>query len=233
MSPRQDTYMTLCLEQALKSPLHYRHGCIIVRGGKVIGRGFNHYRPGFNGGALKDGRTKIAGDVLQQKTKQKHTCHAREELPGPNGGGSDANMALSLHSEMMAIRSALSLSSHHSGASARSNAWYETPCFKLPGHSTLGHTLRKEKIRQYMERVCVAAEKSEGKIESDCFPAQTVTSSFESRTFGFDQVLPQFPQRTHAEFEKEPEREAEREQNAVDAFAAERNWSAAVSESIS
>ena len=53
---KTDNYLTLCLEQASKSPLHYRHGCIIVRGGKVIGQGFNDYRPGFNGGALKTGK---------------------------------------------------------------------------------------------------------------------------------------------------------------------------------
>lgn len=43
---KTDNYLTLCLEQAAKSPLHYRHGCIVVRGGKVIGQGYNDYRPG-------------------------------------------------------------------------------------------------------------------------------------------------------------------------------------------
>ncbi|ERF70792.1 hypothetical protein EPUS_08350 [Endocarpon pusillum Z07020] len=138
MSPRQDTYLSLCLEQASKSPLHYRHGCIIVRGGKVIGRGFNHYRPGFNGGALKNGRSKTASDMLvqqkpQQKPKQKNKFNRRDEDLHACGGRADAHMALSMHAEMMAIRSALSLSSHPSGASARSNAWYETPCFRSPG----------------------------------------------------------------------------------------------------
>ena len=55
MSPRNDTFLSLCLAQAELSPLHYRHGSIIVRGGKVIGQGFNSYRPGFDGGALKTG----------------------------------------------------------------------------------------------------------------------------------------------------------------------------------
>ncbi|KAK5169469.1 uncharacterized protein LTR77_005445 [Saxophila tyrrhenica] len=53
---KTDNYLTLCLEQAAKSPLHYRHGAIIVRGGKVIGQGHNDYRPGYDGGALKHGR---------------------------------------------------------------------------------------------------------------------------------------------------------------------------------
>ena len=77
--------MSLCLEQASKSPLHYRHGC----------------------------------------KKQKDKSRANSELPRAYGGGSHINMALSVHSEMMAIRFALSLSSHPSGASARSSVWYE------------------------------------------------------------------------------------------------------------
>ena len=43
---KTDNYLSLCLDQAAKSPLHYRHGSIIVRGGKIIGQGFNDYRPG-------------------------------------------------------------------------------------------------------------------------------------------------------------------------------------------
>jgi deoxycytidylate deaminase len=52
---RNDNILTLCLAQAEMSPLHYRHGAVIVKGGKVIGQGFNTYRPGFDGGVLKTG----------------------------------------------------------------------------------------------------------------------------------------------------------------------------------
>ncbi|KAL8655894.1 MAG: hypothetical protein Q9210_000595 [Variospora velana] len=58
---RNDVYLSLCLEQASLSPLHYRHGCIVVRGGKVIGKGYNDYRSGFNGGAQTNGRLSSAG----------------------------------------------------------------------------------------------------------------------------------------------------------------------------
>ncbi|MCJ1394011.1 hypothetical protein MMC18_006888 [Xylographa bjoerkii] len=87
MSPRTDSYLSLCLEQASKSTLHYRHGCVIVSGGKVIGNGYNHYRPGYNGGALKTGKLAACGALnspailaLKQKQKQKQTpkstqCH--------------------------------------------------------------------------------------------------------------------------------------------------------------
>src|SRR5271170_7109781 len=125
MSPRHDTYMSLCLEQARQSQLHYRHGCIIVRGGKVIGKGYNHYRPGFNGGAFKNGRTASSNVVRVQvkqtkKQKPKHT-QAPLKLLGTSsfGGGHLTNSPLSMHSEMMAVRSALSLSAHDSGSSAR------------------------------------------------------------------------------------------------------------------
>lgn len=77
MSPRTDNYLTLCLDQAEKSPLHYRHGCIIVRGGKVIGQGYNSYRPGFDGGALKTGKLAAGGlngsAIAEMKMRLKHS----------------------------------------------------------------------------------------------------------------------------------------------------------------
>lgn len=218
MSPRQDTYLSLCLEQASKSPLHYRHGCIIVRGGKVIGRGFNHYRPGFNGGALKNGRTKESPQLTKHKVNQKHNSGSMNEPLSKYGGGVDANMALSMHSEMMAIRSALSLSSHDCGASARSTAWYDAPPFKLPGHDKREYKLRREKIRQYVERVCEAAEKSEGKIDSGTLLAQNDMWRFEPGACGLDQVQQQYSQRANEENEKEFEGEKERGQEASDFF---------------
>ncbi|KAK7996169.1 hypothetical protein PG991_015636 [Apiospora marii] len=57
---KTDNYKNLCLAQALNSPLKYRHGCIIVKGGKVIGQGFNDVRSGFDGGALKTGQLPLA-----------------------------------------------------------------------------------------------------------------------------------------------------------------------------
>ena len=78
MSPRTDSYLSLCLEQASKSSLHYRHGCIIVSGGKIIGNGYNDYRRGYNGDALKTGKLAACSAsnspailALKQKQKQK------------------------------------------------------------------------------------------------------------------------------------------------------------------
>ncbi|KAL9017485.1 MAG: hypothetical protein Q9185_005198 [Variospora sp. 1 TL-2023] len=66
---RNDVYLSLCLEQASLSPLHYRHGCIVVRGGKVIGKGYNDYRSGFNGGVQITGRlsSAAASNTLRAK----------------------------------------------------------------------------------------------------------------------------------------------------------------------
>ncbi|KAK0104688.1 hypothetical protein ONS95_004962 [Cadophora gregata] len=152
MSSRSDTLLSLCLAQAELSPLHYRHGAIIVRGGKVIGQGFNCYRPGFDGGALKSGAlpSRDADGPAIAELKQRLKSKPKSKSKTPNqpeegtftpfesmGCGHNANVALSMHSEMMAIRSALSLSSgtQASQTSARSAKYFEKPYFKLPGDS--------------------------------------------------------------------------------------------------
>ena len=195
MSPRTDSYMSLCLEQAALSPLHYRHGAIIVSGGKIIGQGYNHYRPGFDGGALKTGQIASGGfcdgeaiAALKLKKKQKskkpdqeqqqrspllsspssttssseksffipfETTHLQGNSSPTNGGGGGyrVNTPLSMHSEMMAIHSALSLSSAISSpGSARSAKLLEKPCFKLPGRGK--QRLRLQGLKSYVEAVC-------------------------------------------------------------------------------
>ncbi|KAN0117167.1 hypothetical protein V8E51_003144 [Hyaloscypha variabilis] len=126
MSPRSDTFLSLCLAQAELSPLHYRHGSIIVRGGKVIGQCFNCYRPGFDGGALKSGvlpSASLDGPAIAELKRRLKSKPKPKNKPGyqqddgtftpfeSTGCGPNANVHLSMHSEMMAIRSALSLSS--------------------------------------------------------------------------------------------------------------------------
>ncbi|KAL8791812.1 MAG: hypothetical protein Q9195_005621 [Heterodermia aff. obscurata] len=135
---RNDTYLSLCLEQASLSPLHYRHGAIIVRGGKVIGQGYNDYRSGYNGGAESSGQMSSAlyskavitndskpknlknphlsassghKDSSKNKSLKNYVAFDSQNHALGTGGGSLANTPLSMHSEMMAINSALSLSS--------------------------------------------------------------------------------------------------------------------------
>ena len=70
MSPSNDTFLSLCLAQAELSPLHYRHGSIIVRGGKVIGQGYHTYHPGFDGPAIQELKQRLKFK-LKPKSKSK------------------------------------------------------------------------------------------------------------------------------------------------------------------
>jgi deoxycytidylate deaminase len=175
MSPRNDTFLSLCLAQAEQSPLHYRHGAIIVRGGKIIGQGFNSYRPGFDGGALKTGvlaSGSLDGPAIAEfkqrlkskpKPKSKLTLDNQQDsgtfMPFESmGNGHNANTPLSLHSEMMAIQSALSLSSGtlSSQTSARSAKYYQKPCFSLSGDSKK-RKARARGLKAYAEAVFAEA----------------------------------------------------------------------------
>ncbi len=175
MSPN-DMYLSLCLEQASMSPLHYRHGSVIVRGGKVIGQGFNDYRSGYIGGAPTTGQVRsvsaVHGPAVRAlKTKCKgttgHTQLRDSKGVGKStkpysafanqvvgtGGGCLANTPLSVHSEMMAINSALSLSSTIAcQGSARSTQWLQKPCFKLPCRSK--RQARLQRLTAYADAVC-------------------------------------------------------------------------------
>ncbi|KAF2453337.1 hypothetical protein BDY21DRAFT_424530 [Lineolata rhizophorae] len=171
-----DNYLTLCLEQASKSPLHYRHGCIIVRGGKVIGQGYNDYRPGFDGGALKTGRIgtgsggsanppdaeqdPVADHKRKKKLNPKNSSNGRSGAftpfevmlgGGGGGGGPNANTPLSMHSEMMAVHSALAGSACLAAASSAPRL--RKPCFKLPGGSKRKARLWRAVLAGYVERV--------------------------------------------------------------------------------
>lgn len=88
---KNTTYQSLCLEGALKSPLHFRHGAVIILGGEAIGQGHIKYRTGLSTGTSRAGR-------ISSKTKDKH-----ERKPHSN---SPARFPpLSVHAEMAAIYS--------------------------------------------------------------------------------------------------------------------------------
>ena len=176
MSPRTDSYLSLCLEQASKSSLHYRHGCIIVRGGKVIGHGYNDYRPGFSGGVtLKSGRLAHGASnspalmaLKQSNSKSKSKSKSKQSHYGEGtvimdlastdtselGGVCLATSPLSMHSEMMAIQSALSLSSNTASyGSARSSSLLQKPgLFKLSSRGK--RELRLRNLKSYVDAVC-------------------------------------------------------------------------------
>ena len=194
MSPRTDSYLSLCLEQASKSSLHYRHGCIIVRGGKVIGQGYNDHRPGFSGAVtLKPGRLAngasnspalMALKISNSKFKLKSESKSKQTYQGGRtvamdlastgarefGGGCLASSPLSMHSEMMAIHSALSLSSNTaSHGSARSSALLQKPGLsKLPSRGK--RELRLRNLKSYVgavygEALAATASKTAGGMQ--------------------------------------------------------------------
>ncbi|RYP35070.1 hypothetical protein DL767_003975 [Monosporascus sp. MG133] len=108
---KTDHYLNLCLEQAELSPLGHRHGCIVVKGGKVIGKGFNDYRPGFDGGALKTGILSSKSFALDKQEFKSKTKKDFKHFEAVFTGTRPGRPVLSMHSEMMAINSALSSSS--------------------------------------------------------------------------------------------------------------------------
>lgn len=156
---KSDQYLNLCLEQAALSPLHYRHGCVVVKGGKVIGQGFNDYRPGYDGGSvLKTGVLPKSASSLDNKPNKPDPPSSKgdfktvESITGDCGGGGHANARLTMHSEMMAINSALSSRS----TLAANNVSHVKPCFKLPGDSKHKRALRRDAVVAYAEAVCLA-----------------------------------------------------------------------------
>ncbi|KAF3769687.1 hypothetical protein M406DRAFT_66161 [Cryphonectria parasitica EP155] len=160
---KADSYLNLCIEQARLSPLHYRHGCVVVKGGKVVGQGFNDYRPGFDGGsALKTGilpkgafSSADEGTKLKPKKQQQlgnsSTFKPVEALSGNCGSGHHTNAHLSMHSEMMAINSALASSS----ALAASSLCRIKPQFKLSGGSKRNRASRNQALATYVRAVCL------------------------------------------------------------------------------
>lgn len=164
---KSDYYLQQCLEQAALSPLRRRHGCIVVKGGKIIGQGFNDVRSGFDGGALKTGRLAAGSSPLDGASSASDTKHKRKSrskaelnsssLPTNNtpipieaadgGAGHYANTSLSMHSEMMAINSALSASSIRTGGTAS----HGKPYFKLSASGKRKRLLRNYAVEFHVE----------------------------------------------------------------------------------
>lgn len=164
---KTDNYLTLCVEQAAKSPLHFRHGCVIVRGGRVVGKGFNDYRPGYNGGTLKSGRLsrRYVNSVHAMESKR-GTKEKLKLKPDSNpefkstkatftpfeivGDGSKTNGPLSMHSEMAAIFSA-------STTQVSNSLLSQKPSVRVPGGSKRKARKQQEALKLYVETVCNAA----------------------------------------------------------------------------
>lgn len=202
---KNDHYLNLCLEQAAQSPLFYRHGSIVVKGGKVVGQGFNDHRSGYDGGALKTGQLPTA--PFPMETRQRISTPPGftpfERVGG--GGGHQANVCFSMHSEMMAIHSALASSS----TLAASTASHIKPCFKLPGRRAKpGRLLRTGGVggalKSYVESVCLEAMGSE--VQRGTGAAPNDAWRFEAGASGRDDA-------TEQQYQPQSESESESEQS--------------------
>jgi hypothetical protein len=142
--------------------------------GKLSAKATTPCRPGFDGGVLKTGAISHKGrdgpaiaELKQRlKLKARPKCKSKQDEQSQStftpfegttsiSGGCQANTPLSLHSEMMAIQSALSLSSGtlSSHTSARSARWVQKPCFKVLSASKL-----KARLKTCVQAVCAEAE---------------------------------------------------------------------------
>ena len=52
ISLRHYRYMAEAINEAIKSPIHHKHGCVIVSNGKIVGRGYNHLRSTSSDGLI-------------------------------------------------------------------------------------------------------------------------------------------------------------------------------------
>ncbi|KAJ9137070.1 hypothetical protein NKR23_g9334 [Pleurostoma richardsiae] len=152
---KSDYYLNLCLEQAAMSPLRYRHGCVVVKGGKVIGQGFNDYRSGYDGGGFKTGCLPTRSFPLGDTDPKSNSKQSRRQsailkpVGGGGGGGHQANSGLSMHSEMMAINAALTSSS----AAAAAAVSHAKPYLKVPGGGgKQKRLLRRDALAAYVQR---------------------------------------------------------------------------------
>lgn len=145
--------------------------CVV---GKSLAKGYNDLKPRFNGGGtLKTGRFGAGASSSSAIVAPKHKTNSKNKQIGKGskalernlatlennelGGGCLANSSLSMHSEMMAIQSALSLSgSTTANGSARSSRWMQKPgSYKLPGRGKRQLHLRN--LKAYVDTVCEAA----------------------------------------------------------------------------
>ncbi|KAI1331761.1 hypothetical protein F5Y16DRAFT_422211 [Xylariaceae sp. FL0255] len=200
---KSDQYLTLCIEQAELSSLNHRHGCIIVKGGKVIGKGFNDYRPGFDGGALKTGQLPNKTDKQKVKSMRKGKTSPKsfETTVGFLANGHHhTSHSLTMHSEMMAINSAL-MSSSTKAATALSRF---KPTTTATHDSKQRRQQRREALRAYASRICydaVVGQALQQHVQRDTGSPSPAESRFRAATYRLE--ASERPQTSESESESE------------------------------
>ena len=112
-SKRADRMRNAAAEEALRSAMRFRHGAVITKGGKVLGRGHNHVRTGFSGPLT-------AHQAIVLPGQRPHNTTGALDAQGVASDGTDVNAeanarsgsascqsCFSMHAEMHAITSAL------------------------------------------------------------------------------------------------------------------------------
>ncbi|KAI2466653.1 hypothetical protein F4781DRAFT_434146 [Annulohypoxylon bovei var. microspora] len=190
---KSDYYLNLCLEQAELSPLHHRHGCVVVKGGKVIGKGFNDYRHGYDGGALKTGhlpvkfpafgkpkpKQKLNDNVVHgKKTGRKHDFKPFETTVGILAGGHHyGGNCLTMHSEMMAINSAFESSSTLFAITLSHIKPSTAP--SRDSKRKRQRQLRRDILNDHAQRVCYDAAGPQ--VQQGTGPAKTAEKGYEAK----------------------------------------------------
>jgi tRNA(Arg) A34 adenosine deaminase TadA len=57
ISTTEQSFINEAFNQALLSPCQMRHGCVVVTNGRIVGRGFNHYRTSSKDGFVHNSCT--------------------------------------------------------------------------------------------------------------------------------------------------------------------------------
>jgi deoxycytidylate deaminase len=73
-------YLEYAKYEAQKSPCAHRHGCIAVINGKIIGRGYNHYRSQTSDGFVKNQCTCHAEMAALREVYKKFNIQGNYEI---------------------------------------------------------------------------------------------------------------------------------------------------------
>jgi deoxycytidylate deaminase len=80
LSNRDSKFLGMAHEEAYKSPCYRRHGCVAVIQGRVVGKGYNHYRCSTSDGFVQNSCTCHAEmSAIRQVYRSHEQTHTRYE----------------------------------------------------------------------------------------------------------------------------------------------------------
>ncbi|WFC98187.1 hypothetical protein MYAM1_000911 [Malassezia yamatoensis] len=100
---RGDKMRNAATQEALRSPMRYRHGAVVTKGGKILAQGHNHIRTGFSGPLSAHETILLPGRAASAST----CCSDAPESSSGSARGSFSSSYFSMHAEMHAIYSTL------------------------------------------------------------------------------------------------------------------------------